>query len=77
VPMVCSIHREAIDLEGEIYCLNCGVVLGYVAKEELTIGKDGQTNMGPATNRLSLPDQVRLGSAPPKAPKHKHWLRFP
>lgn len=74
---LCRVHKEATDLEGEIYCPNCGVVFGYVTKEEVTINNDGQTNMGPPTNRQSLPDYVRLGSAPLKAPKGKYWLKFP
>jgi hypothetical protein len=77
VLMVCSTHKEATDLEGEIYCPNCGVVFGYVTKEEATINDDGQSNIGPPTNRHSLPDYVRLGSAPLKAPKGKYWLKFP
>jgi hypothetical protein len=75
--VVCSIHKEAVDLEGEIYCPNCGVVFGYVTREEVTIDNNGQSNMGPPTNRQSLPDYVRLGSAPLKAPKGKYWLKFP
>lgn len=75
--MVCSTHKEAVDLDGEIYCIICGTVFGYVAKEEAKVNEDGQSNIGPPTNRQSLPDHVRLGSAPLKAPKHKYWLRFP
>jgi uncharacterized Zn finger protein (UPF0148 family) len=73
---MCS-HSEAIDPDGEVYCPKCGQVFGYVAKEDVTISEDGQSNLGPPTNRQSLPDYVRLGSAPPKAPKNKYWLKFP
>jgi len=69
------VHSEAVDPDGEIYCLTCGQVMGYVVKEEVKISDDGSSNFGPATNRHSLPDSVRLGSAPPPITKKKPWLK--
>jgi hypothetical protein len=74
--MDCS-HKATTDADGEIFCQLCGQVLDYVIKEEPKYNDEGVSNIGPATNRLSLPDSVRLGSAPPPFTKKKYWLRIP